>query len=106
MGCWRCCCRGGTVVYVRGELQATEEVPLDTAWEATQKAMGDLKFATTSKAKDALAGELIARRASGKKVTVKLKRQSNTLTEIRIRVGIFGDEPTSHEIHKAIKKHF
>lgn len=96
----------GTYSYVTGELKSFEEVPLDRAWSASQQAMADLQFTTTSKAKDAFAGEVIARRASGQKVQVRLKRQSERVTEIKIRVGVFGDEAMSREILRKIKAHF
>ena len=96
----------GTVAYVAGELKSTEEVSLNRAWKATQKAMNDLELAITSREKDAFNGQLIARGAGDRKIKVKLKRQSDTLTEIRIRVGILGDEPLSRHILEKIKKRF
>jgi len=96
----------GTVAYVAGELKSTEEVSLNRAWKATQKAMNDLELAITSREKDAFNGQLIARGAGDRKIKVKLKRQSDTLTEIRIRVGILGDEPLSLHILEKIKKRF
>ena len=96
----------GTYKYVKGELESTEKVSLDKAYQATEKAMGDLEFTITSKQKDAFDGEVIARRATGKKVTVKLKKQSNSVTEIKIRVGTFGDEYISKDILDTMKKYF
>ena len=68
--------------------------------------MGDLEFTITSKEKDAFEGEVIARRANGKKVTVKLKRQSKNVTELKIRVGTFGDEYISNDILDTMKNYF
>jgi hypothetical protein len=36
---------------------------------------------------------------------VKLEKQSDTVTEIRIRVGTFGDEALSRQILDKIKTH-
>ena len=96
----------GAVAYVGGELKSTEEVAMNRAWEAASKAMDDLEFAVTSKEKDAFLGQLIARGAGDKKIRVKVKKQSDTVTEIRIRVGIFGDESMSRQILDRIKKRF
>ena len=96
----------GTYKYIKGELESTEKVSLDKAYQATQTAMEDLGFTITSKQKDAFDGEVIARRATGKKVTVKLKRQSDSVTQIRIRVGTFGDETISKDILDTMKKYF
>ncbi len=96
----------GTYVYIVGELKSTEEVSLNTAWDATQKAMKNLEFTITSKEKDAFDGQLIAKGAADKIIKVKLNRQSDTHTEIRIRVGAFGDTSLSLQILESIKKQF
>ena len=96
----------GTVAYVGGDLKSTEEVSLNRAWNATQKAMKDLEFTITSKEKDAFNGQLIAKGVANKIIKIKLNRQSNMLTEIRIRVGTFGDESLSLKILERIKKRF
>ena len=96
----------GTYKYIKGELESTEKVSLDKAYQATQNAIEDLEFTITSKQKDAFDGEVIARRATGKKVTVKLKRQSGSVTQIKIRVGTFGDETISKDILDTMKKYF
>jgi len=96
----------GTVGYIGGELKTVEEVSLNRAWNATQKAMNNLGFTTTSKEKDAFNGKLIAEGAANKIIKIKLNRQSDTLTEIRIRVGTFGDKSLSLQILESIKKQF
>ena len=95
----------GSYAYVTGELKATEAVSLENAYHAAQQAMSDLEFTVTNKQKDAFYAEVNARRASGKKIVIKLDKESSSLTRIRIRVGTFGDESTSHQILERIKKH-
>ena len=95
----------GSYAYVTGELKATEAVSLENAYHAAQQAMSDLEFTVTNKQKDAFYAEVNARRASGKKITVKLNKKSSSLTEIKIRVGTLGDESMSQQIHETIKKH-
>ena len=96
----------GAVAYIGGELKSTEEVSLNRAWKATERAMHDLDFRITDKAKDALEAQLKASGAGGKKIQVVLKRISKGRTEIRIRVGTFGDESLSLQILDKIKKRF
>jgi hypothetical protein len=96
----------GTVAYVAGELKSTENVSLDRAWKATQSAMKELEFAVTQKEKDALEAELTARGAGDKKVKVQLEKKADHVTEIRIRVGTFGDESLSIQILDKIKSRF
>lgn len=95
----------GAVAYVRGELKSTEEAPIDKTWQAVQKAIEELEFLVTSQQKDAFSANLIVRTAADKKIEINLQRVSEKLTEVRIRVGIFGDESLSRLILERIKKH-
>ena len=81
----------GAVSYVGNEVRATHEVTVDRAWEATQTAYGELGFPVISgkSRKDALGGTLAARNAQDQLVSVRLIRQSDSLTEIRVRIGTF-----------------
>lgn len=98
---------GGVAGYawVNGEIKATESVSLNQTWEATLAAMGDLQFPVTAKAKDALEGSVTAQNAKNTTIKIDLKYVSNTSTEIRIRVGAFGDEALSRVILDKIKAH-
>ena len=94
----------GTYAYVRGEMKSTESAALDRVWSATRAAMKDLQFTVTTEQKDSLQGHLVARTASDKKIDIQLEKISDTSTEVRIRVGTFGDEDLSHLILEKIKK--
>ena len=94
----------GSYAYLSGELKSNEPIPLSSAWNATQKAVKESGFTVTSKEKDAFYAKLIARGAKDKKVTIKLKKQSDNITEIKIRVGMMGDEVMSRQIYEEIKK--
>ncbi len=94
----------GTYAYVRGEMKGNENAPLDRAWSATLAAMKDLEFTVTSQQKDALQARLIARTALDKKIEINLTKVTDNLTEIRIRVGTFGDQTLSHTIVQSIEK--
>jgi Protein of unknown function (DUF3568) len=48
---------------------------------------------------------LTARNASDKRIVVHLKKMSDTVTEIRVRVGTFGDEALSRVILDKINQH-
>jgi hypothetical protein len=96
----------GTYAYVDGELKGSEGVSLTTAYNATLAAMNDFQFAVVSKKSDAATATVIARTASDQKVEITLNKQSATVTEIRIRVGTFGDKDLSEQIREKIKSHF
>jgi hypothetical protein len=96
----------GTYAYVDGELKSTETVSYDTACTATQTGLKDLGFAIVEDKKDALTDKITARSTADKKVYITLTKQSPTATEIRIRVGTFGDQTQSEQILSKIKSHF
>lgn len=93
----------GAVYYVSGELKDTESASLDAVNRATLAALGDLKYAVVSDAKDSLNAKIIARTATDTKIEIQLAKQAPAITEIRIRVGVFGDEQMSRQILEKIK---
>ncbi len=95
----------GGYAYYKGEVKATEPTSLDRVWNATRAAMKDLEFPVTSQGKDALEGDLTARNASGKKIEIEMTKISDSATELRIRVGTFGDEALSRTILAKINSH-
>lgn len=94
----------GTVVYVRGELQTTVDATLDGAWRASRDALKDLQMPVTAETKDGLTGKLTARTAGDKKVTIRLKKVTDTTTDLSIRMGTWGDETASRQLLEQIKK--
>jgi len=96
----------GSAAFIYGELQTEERVSFDAAWNATQKAVEDLGFTTTSKENGQFWGDLIARNAEAKKVGIKLRSPDETRTEIKIRVGFFGDEKASRRILDEIRRRY
>lgn len=95
----------GTIAYLRGELKSTEEASIDRTWQAAQKAIEELEFSVTSEEKDAFSAKLIARGANDKKVVINLQRITDELTEVSIRVGIFGEESLSLLVLERLQKH-
>ncbi len=81
----------GTISWANNELQTTQEVRLDDAWEAANKSMESLKFAvmTEKSRKDAAYGELHGRNAEDQPILIRVFRKGDKLTQINIRVGTF-----------------
>jgi len=81
----------GTVSYVGNELHVTQQASVDQAWSAANGAVQDLQFSViTSKSfKDVTGGTLEARNGKDQPVRIQLARNSDRVTEIRIRVGTF-----------------
>jgi len=91
---------------VNGELKETDGVAYDAAYNAAIAALADLQFAVVSKSKDPATATVIARTSTDKKIEIKLDKLSATATEIRIRVGTFGDEDLSRQILLKIQSHY
>lgn len=95
----------GTVVYLDGELKDTQDSSLDAVYTASLAGLKDMQFAVVNSSKDTINAKILARTATDTKVQITLTKQSPTLTEIRIRVGTFGDEQMSRQILDKIKAH-
>jgi hypothetical protein len=94
----------GTVAYARGDLQAVESVGIDDLYKATLKSLDELELHPTTKSKDALSAVIIARDAEDKKVTIKLKAETEDSTSLSIRIGVFGNETKSRLIYEKIRE--
>ena len=98
----------GAVAYIRGELKSTESASMKQALEASEAALTELGLAITVREKSDLISKFTARGAADKKVEVNLKKLSDALTEISIRVGAFGEETLSRlimdKIHSKLPK--
>lgn len=93
----------GTFTPVVGELKDTLASSLDRAWEASKAVVKELQFEERSEAKDAFTGRLTARQADGDDVVIRLTRVHDDVTDITIKVGLFGAETRSREIMSRIK---
>jgi hypothetical protein len=93
----------GTVAYVRGELNATLGNQYNPVVDASSRAVSQLQFAMVSETRDAFNAEIIARTAQDKKIDITVTKQGDDLTNIRIRIGMFGNEEESRAILDRIK---
>ena len=95
----------GTMAYLQGELKATREVTVEKATKAVELALKDLQFPITDRSKEAGRDKIVSRASGDKKVEITLKAITGANTEIRIRVGVFGDESISRLVLQKIDKH-
>src|ERR1700712_798581 len=93
----------GVVAYVRGDLQTTLASDYNSVVDGTRNAITGLEFVKVSDNKDAFRAEIIARTALDKKIEISLTNAGKNLTNIKIRVGVFGDEQLSLAILEKIK---
>ncbi len=94
----------GAVAYVRGELKTSLPLGLDAAHAKATKAVDRLEFQPGLVRKDALTGIVEARTAQDQEVKIVLTRQTDVLTEVSIRVGVFGNQTVSQAILDEMKK--
>lgn len=85
----------GAVAYVRGELSSSVEADLDATYAAAQRALAKLEFAKIDQRKSGLDAQLVHRTALDKRVEIQLKKVTDRLTKIEIRVGLVGDQELS-----------
>jgi Protein of unknown function (DUF3568) len=93
----------GVVAYVRGDLETTLPNDYDQVVNSVREAVKTLEFVKVSDSKDAFKGVLIARTALDKKIVIDFTNAGKNLTNIKIRVGVFGDEQMSLAILEKIK---
>ena len=93
----------GVVAYVRGDLETTLANDYTPVVGATRNAVKDLEFVKVSDNKDAFRAVFVSRTALDKKVEISLTNAGKNLTNIKIRVGVFGDEQLSLAILEKIK---
>lgn len=94
---------GAAVAYVRGDLDATLDANFDKSVRAANRAIEALKYAKISQKEDALVAVIVARNARDKKIELRLAKQTDGVTKIKIRVGTFGDEELSLTILDKVK---
>ncbi len=93
----------GAVAYVQGALETNLNEDYNQVVDATRGAIKELEFAKVSENKDALTAVLVARTALDKKIEITLTNSGKRLTKIKIRVGVFGDEPLSLAILEKVR---
>jgi uncharacterized protein DUF3568 len=94
----------GAVLYSKGELKSTENAPLEQVLNAAEEAMNSMNLKVVSKDHDALKGKLLAKRENGDNIDIKLEQKPNNLTEMKIRVGAFGNEDQARLIQEKIRQ--
>lgn len=93
----------GTVAYVRGELDASLGKQYDAVVNAADAAVGQLQLAKVRESRDFYTSVIEARTADDKKVEIRVTKEADNLTRVRIRIGLFGDEGKSRGILEKIQ---
>jgi len=94
-----------TYAYVTGDLKIEYPCPYDAVWAAALQALQDLDITVEETIKDGISGTIKAKRANDTPVHIKVKREAEETTIVKIRVGVFGNKKESIIIMEAIDKH-
>lgn len=94
----------GVVLYLRGELQVNIDRRFEVVERAAGKAVTELQFSKIEEKKDALVAIITARTAEDIKISIKVEKQSDALTTVRIRAGTIGNEKLSYAVYNKIKE--
>ena len=94
----------GAVIYHKGELKSTEKGSVQEVYRAALGALNSMKLDTVTKTQDGLNGKILAKEQNGDNVDIKLEQKPNNLTEVKIRVGAFGDESRARVVLDHIRE--
>lgn len=89
--------------YYKEVLTVVYEAPFDNTWDASIKALEDMGFTIENQTKELGSGKISTKEdEKNKKVNLTLQYKSPQETEVKIRVGLLGDETASNVIKDRI----
>ena len=91
--------------YYDGEMRSDVDASPQKIVSASAAALKELDIPVQSQDATSVDGRVEGKTALDKKVTVSVKRKSDTTSSVGIRVGTFGDEELSRRILDGIKAH-
>jgi hypothetical protein len=94
----------GATAYIKGESIRTYNFPMREMAIAAQMTFSDLDISASETSITEIESNLIGSTSDGSKVAVKLISKGDDITEVRIRVGLIGNETASQRIHDRIFK--
>jgi hypothetical protein len=93
----------GGYAWYSGELKSSESVAYDKAIVGVQAAMKQMGYTTTVTEKSGLRTKLTFRGSGDERVVITVNKISDSVSEIGVRVGTFGDQTRSVHIMDSIR---
>jgi Protein of unknown function (DUF3568) len=94
------------IAFTTGELRSTEKASLDQLEAACSQAIDRLGYEEVEAEREADQIRYRARTAGGEPVNIRVVARGPKRTDLRIRIGVSGDETTSRlvleEIHQSL----
>ena len=92
------------IAFATGELRVTEPQPLGALQAATRDAVEALRYVDVEAAEESDRIRWRAKTAGGDPVDIQLIAQDPEHTELRIRIGVFGNEARSRLVLEQIRR--
>jgi hypothetical protein len=94
---------GGTVAYVRGDLETSVDADPRLVADAADRALKGMDVAVISKSASSLDANVQGRTARDVKVSIVVKAESDKVSHVSVRVGVFGDNAMQANIMEKIR---
>ena len=94
----------GTIAYATGELKAVEARPIWSVRDACAATIAAMGYDLKENEGDKFRAEIVAATMRGDDVVIRLVSLPRSRTEVKIRVGAFGDETLSRLILEKIQQ--
>ena len=94
----------GAVMYSKGELKSTENASMNEVWAAARETVNSMDLEVVTEDMGGTKANLLAKEPNGDNVRIELEQKPNDLTEMKIRVGAFGDEDRARVIQQEIRQ--
>lgn len=92
-----------TATYFSGELRSIQEQPLTQVYRASEDTVSAMNYTIKEKELEDFSAYLKTAESPTERVTITMKELGEATTELRIRVGILGDELQSKRILEDIE---
>lgn len=90
------------VSFIKGELNSRINHKLEDVWKASQKVAEESEFQIKSNRADAFSAVLKCEDAQQRKIDITLEKEEESITRVKIRVGLLGDAEFSTKIFDQI----
>ena len=95
----------GALVWQSGWLRGSIPEPAERVHRAAASALADFKVTVVSHSLTSQSGAVDATMPDGRRVVVETKPEGAKQTQVRVRVGLWGDQAMSLRIFEQIRKH-
>jgi hypothetical protein len=93
----------GGVAYVKGKSVDTVNGNPKQVAAATEKAFKDMSINVVSNSSSTVDAEIVGRTGRDVKIDVVAKSETDKLSTVYVRVGVFGDDPLQQQVLDKIK---